>query len=64
MDVKLRERDLGFLVDKNQDIRNIGFLQIKVGIFFFDTSSKTFEGLVELGIRWSAVYHVTLQPQK
>lgn len=27
---------------------------------FFETSSKTFEGLVELGIRQSAVYRVIL----
>lgn len=35
------------------------FSQMKLDMFF-ETSSKAFEGLVELGIRQSAVYQVIL----
>lgn len=56
---KLRENDPGLLLDIKQEIRSMEFSQMKVDMFF-ETSSKAFEGLVELGIRQSAVYQVIL----
>lgn len=56
---KLRENDPGLLFDRKQEIRSMEFSQMKLDMFF-ETSSKAFEGLVELGIRQSAVYQVIL----
>lgn len=56
---KLRENDPGLLLDRKREIRSMGFSQMKVDMFF-ETSSEAFEGLVELGIRQSAVYQVIL----
>lgn len=56
---KLRENDPDLLLDRRQEIRSMEFSQMKVDMFF-ETSSKAFEGLVELGIRQSAVYQVIL----
>lgn len=56
---KLRENDPGLLFDRKREIRSMGFSQMKVDMFF-ETSSEAFEGLVELGIRQSAVYQTIL----
>lgn len=56
---KWRENNPGLLLDRKQEISSMEYSQMKVDMFF-ETSSKTFEGLVELDIRQSAVYQVIL----